>query len=420
MTRPVRRLRVLLGDVPVGWLTLDDAARCTFHWQDSYRQRYPRPVLGQSFEDDLDKRYRARSRLPAWFSNLLPEGALRELVARDVGVEPEREFRLLQHLGQDLPGAVRVVADELPPDAEHPDAAGDTDIAAAAAVEDDAWHFSLAGVQLKFSALRSDRGMTIPVSGQGGDWILKLPDLRFPGVPANEHATMRWAQASGITIPEIDLIDLSQVRGLPDTGVPRQESRAFVIRRFDRSAAGGRIHMEDFAQILDLYPEEKYAKFNYETIARLTLALTGEAGLQELIRRFVFMLASGNGDAHHKNWTLVYPDGVQAALSPAYDLVSTIQYMPGDRLALNLGGAKRWDRIDLDTFRRLGRKIGFDETRMAEWTQAAIAATRQAWSVSANEFGYDLTARKQIEQHMSTIALLQPSASRSTPPPPGR
>ena len=405
MTRTIRRLRVLLGDLPVGRLTLDDAARCEFHLLESYRHGHPRPVLGQSFEDDLGAHRRALSRLPAWFSNLLPEGALRELVARDAGVEPAREFRLLEHLGHDLPGAIRIEQDDHPAvraDAESADALEDL---AAGTHEDSAWHFSLAGVQLKFSALRSDRGMTVPVSGQGGDWILKLPDLRYPGVPANEHATMHWAAASGITIPEIDLVDIGQVSGLPATGIPRQETQAFVIRRFDRPVPGKRLHMEDFNQILGLYPEQKYARFNYETIARLTLVLTGVAGLEELIRRYVFMLASGNGDAHHKNWTLIYPDGVQAALSPAYDLVSTIQYMPDDRLALNFGRSKRWEDMGMDTFRRLARKIDFDEAQIVGWTLQAVAATQQAWSASSHEFGYDLVARERIEQHMRRVPL---------------
>ena len=406
MTHAAKRLRVLLGDLPVGRLTLDEAARCEFHLLASYRHGHPRPVLGQGFEDEPDARRRALSRLPAWFSNLLPEGALRELVARQAGVDPAREFRLLEHLGDDLPGAVRIERDDAPPAQEHIEFAAHQDEVTADTHGDPAWHFSLAGVQLKFSGLRSDRGMTIPVSGRGGDWILKLPDLRHPGVPVNEHATMRWAAASGITIPEIGLMDLDRISGLPTTGIPRQETQAFVIRRFDRPAPGQRIHMEDFTQILGLYPEQKYDQFNYETIARLTLVLTGRAGLEELIRRYVFMLASGNGDAHHKNWTLVYPDGVHAALSPAYDLVSTIQYMPQDRLALNLGRSRQWEAMTLDTFRRLARKIDFDEAQLVAWTREAVATTHAAWAASAGDFGYDLVARQRLEQHMRRVPLL--------------
>ncbi len=245
MSTTVRQLRVLLNDIPVGRLTLSDGAMCSFHLFEAYRALFPRPVLGQLFEDDLLKHHRARTRLPSWFSNLLPEGALRQLVEQQAGGS---EFDLLARLGQDLPGAVRV---------EEVAAVGAEDDSGEAidthelpsATMDDAWHFSLAGVQLKFSANRADRGMTIPVSGQGGDWILKLPDPRFANVPANEYATMRWAQASGIDIPEIDLVDLSSVSGLPQSGIPRNESQAFVIRRFDRPSTGQRVHMEDFAQV---------------------------------------------------------------------------------------------------------------------------------------------------------------------------
>jgi serine/threonine-protein kinase HipA len=126
------------------------------------------------------------------------------------------------------------------------------------------------------------------------------------------------------------------------------------------------VHIEDFAQILGLYPEQKYAQFNYETLANLVYKLAGESGLDEFIRRLVFVVASGNGDAHLKNWSLIYPDGVNARLSPAYDFVSTIQYQADDQLALNLARSKRWQDVTRESFLRLARKIGEDETRMAD------------------------------------------------------
>lgn len=401
MSRIIRQLGIYLNEVVVGRLTLDDGGLCSFNFHESYRHMSLRPVLGQQFEDDLRKRYNARSRLPRWFSNLLPEGALRQLVERDLG---NQEFELLAKLGQDLPGAVRVEETaSLEADAVVLNFVEDGD--SESMVEDDAWHFSLAGVQLKFSAMRSDRGMTVPVSGLGGDWIVKLPHPHFPKVPENEHATMLWAKASGIDIPDIELIDLHDISGLPLTDIPLQETLAFAIRRFDRQSSGERIHMEDFAQILDLYPEQKYAKYNYETIARLTLALTGDIGLQELIRRYVFMLASGNGDAHHKNWTLLYPDGLHAVLSPAYDLVSVIQYIPGDTLSLNLGRSKSWTDMSLDTFKRLARKIDFDEDQVVQWVNSAVESTREAWFNLDSHFGYDLQAREKIGQHLASMPL---------------
>ncbi len=397
----VKTLSVLLGDLPVGRLTLSATDGSDFRLLESYKHAYPRPVLGQIFLDDPDKVWSTRARVPPWFSNLLPEGVLRELIAKQAGVPAAREFFLLHHLGEDLPGAVRIVLDNIEgmePDDERPEEplakeAGDT------------WHFSLAGVQLKFSARRSERGLTIPASGRGGDWIVKLPDARFRDVPRTEYATMRWAKASGIAIPEMELVPIADVTGLPSSYGDLTEPFALAIRRFDRPTPDKRFHMEDFAQILDLYPEQKYSKYNYETLARLIKALGDEDDLPQYIRRIVFVIASGNGDMHHKNWSMIYPDGISASLSPAYDLVSTIQYHPDDKLALNLGGSKRWEDVTDATFRSMARKVDVEESLMASWVDQARTAILDAWQTNKGDFGYDTQAREIIERHLARVPL---------------
>lgn len=401
MSRIVRQLEIELHDVPVGRLTLDERGGCGFSLFETYRRMYPRPVLGQQFEDDDGRKARyARTRLPSWFANLLPEGGLRQLMERRHGGQ---EFELLARLGQDLSGAVRVTevfhanAEVVP--AEVLVESGSDD-----AAERDVWHFSLAGEQMKFSAAQSDRGMAIPVSGQGGNWILKLPHPRYPKVPEIEFATMQWARLSGLQVPEIQLIDLRLVEGLPRDAFLETENMAFAIRRFDREPSGVRIHMEDFAQVLGLYPERKYDKCNYETLAKLVWVMTDDDGLKEMIRRLVFMLASGNGDAHLKNWSLLYPDGVNARLSPSYDLVSTIQYHD-DKLALNFGKSKQWADIGLQTFRRLASKIGFSEETLSAWTQESVAATLAAWHAAGGDFGYAANARARIDRHLAQVPL---------------
>jgi len=398
-------LGVWLNDAPVGQLNLTRNDGCEFRLLESYKNAYPRPILGQQFLDDPDHVHSSRQRTPPWFSNLLPEGPLRELIARQAGVSVYREFFLLHHLGEDLPGAVRIVAAEAFPE--------DAEVALPAADEHpraDDWHFSLAGVQLKFSALREGRGMTIPVSGTGGDWIIKLPDARFPDVPENEQATMRWAEASGITIPEIQLIPVAEISGLPPEAVTVAGQTALAVRRFDRPLADRRVHIEDFAQILGLYPEQKYASYNYETLANLVYKLAGESGLDEFIRRLVFVVASGNGDAHLKNWSLIYPDGVNARLSPAYDFVSTIQYQADDLLALNLARSKRWQDVTRESFLRLARKIGEDETRMADRLEHAREDIMAAWNASRGDLGYTTQARERISHHLARVPLFSASA----------
>jgi serine/threonine-protein kinase HipA len=402
--RRIDELQVLLNDLPVGTLTLGSGELSEFRLAESYLSTFPRPVLGQQFIDRPRETYRSRVRVPPWFSNLLPEGPLRELVANRAGVPSGREFHLLHFLGEDLPGAVRILGtsalqlalpdfgSEVPP-----------------SVSEEGLRFSLAGVQLKFSARRHERGLTIPAQGRDGDWIVKLPDARFVSVPENEFATMAWAAASGLRVPETALVELSAVSGLPTSVQTIPDRKAYAVRRFDRSA-GGRIHIEDMAQVLGVFADRKYDAANYETVASIVLAVGGAGELKEFLRRLVFVVASGNGDAHLKNWSLMYPMGGAAELSPAYDLVSTIQYLPNDLMALNLSRSKAWSDVSTESFIRLARKLAIDERMVLDTVQAAVQDIRQGWRTVGKHVGYTVEQQQRLDTHMSAIPLLQQAA----------
>ncbi len=394
---------VTLGALAVGQLQIDRHGACSFRLLPSYRDAYPRPVLGQAFLDELDTVCRSRIRLPPWFSNLLPEGALRELLVRQSGLTSVHEYTLLHRLRDDLPGNV-FLRDE---DGASPLVLEDAEQPAVTSSSQAPWKFSLAGLQLKMSVRQSGRGFTIPVSGVDGDWILKLPDPQFPGVPANEFSTMAWARASGLQVPETAQVPLAAVAGLEALPWRSDESLAYAVRRFDRPSPGVRTHMEDFAQVAGLYPERKYERLNYEAMARVVAATVPPADWREYLLRLVFMVASGNGDAHLKNWSLLYPDGVQARLSPAYDLLSTIQYLPGDSMALNLGGSKAWTEVTRGAFVRMARKAGMDESATEQIVAQAVQSVLEAWRTGATEFGYNKAQRDRLELHMRAIPLLR-------------
>lgn len=105
------QLEVSLGDRPVGVLTLTSEGRgidtISFDFHPSYWELPVRPILGQRFEDERTTPP-SRMRAPPWFSNLLPEGPLRELVAKRARVHSEREFFLLDALGNDQIGRAHV------------------------------------------------------------------------------------------------------------------------------------------------------------------------------------------------------------------------------------------------------------------------------------------------------------------------
>ncbi|MGV9984430.1 type II toxin-antitoxin system HipA family toxin [Streptomyces olivaceus] len=331
------------------------------------------PILGQGFERDPRKRRTASGSVPEWFANLLPEqgSGLRRLVAAELGKQRIHDFVLLNHLGEDLPGAVRVVPDsplDDLPDHEQPESCS----------HDHALRFSLAGVQPKFSMSFAGKALVLPTTGSGGDWIVKLPDQRFPAVPANEHAMLRWAGLSGIDVPETVLVPGSQVNNLPE-GLADPSEPVLAVRRFDRTGEG-RVHQEDFAQVREVAADSKYDRANYAGLGRVTRAACPPEDVVEYVRRLVAMIVMGNADAHLKNWTLRYPHGRQARLSPAYDLVCVAAYPKADqKLAFPLSGTADCERVTLDSFRALSPSLMLPEEQIVTTVRESVAALAASW-----------------------------------------
>jgi serine/threonine-protein kinase HipA len=393
-------LLVSLGDLPVGTIRARET-RISFVFLSEYLGLPHRLVLGQYFEDHLADPYQSRQHLPPFFSNLLPEGGLRELVARTAGVNADQEAELISLLGEDLPGAVVV----------RPYSGDDSDIddVAAPSVDDTpqdldgALRFSLAGAQLKFSVLYNEpgRGPTVPINGLGGNWIAKLPSETYERVPENEYAMLLWAKRVGIMVPEVRLMSVADIDGLPVRFDPTH--RVFLSRRFDRPETNRRVHQEDFAQIANVSRARRYGELSYSSIARIVKAVCGEEDYDEVIRRLAFNILIGNGDAHLKNWSLIYPDGIHARLSPAYDLVSTIAYIPGDRLALRLARENRFDAISTEHFRRLAGKTGTEPERVLRIVKETVERAMSTWPGPE----LDEVHNRSLRAHVKALKLLR-------------
>jgi serine/threonine-protein kinase HipA len=351
--KTLNALAVSLHGRRIGVINRISGDRYLFSFDQDYIEDASRPTLSLSFKGQAGglviPTRAVAARLPVFFSNLLPEGHLREYLAARAGIQQHREFFLLAVLGADLPGALTVAPMEQPVDSR-PEHAADRD--SHERIADTAFRFSLAGIQLKFSAImEASGGLTIPAAGIGGSWIVKLSSSRFPSVPENEYVMMALARAVGIDVPRTELIDVGAIRGLP-TDAGALEGKALAVRRFDRGEKGETIHMEDFAQVFGLYPQDKYHHRSYANIASVLRAETGEAGTYEFFRRLVFSVLIGNGDMHLKNWSLLYPDERTPVLSPAYDFVATFPYIPNDSLALTFGGSRSLSEIDAEQVRR--------------------------------------------------------------------
>ena len=399
-------LEVRLHGRLIGTLTRLPGDRVLFAFTEAYIADQNRPTLSLSFKDAvgsliLDARP-TQTRLPPFFANLLPEGPLRDYLAERAGVKPEREFFLIDALGRDLPGALEIQpADHSTPRNES--AAASTD-PTPDLEPDAALHFSLAGVQLKFSAVQDTAGrFTIPDDGVGGSWIVKLPSARFPNLPENEFAMMELARRVGICVPDTKLTPLNRISGLP-RGIEAAGERAYVIKRFDRAPNGEQIHIEDFAQVFGVYPERKYKRASYRNIAEVLWAETGETGIMEFLRRLVFNALIGNADMHLKNWSLIYPDRRRAALAPAYDLVSTIAYLPDDSLALTLVDSKQFSSITTEQFERFAAKARLPTKLTLDTVQQTVAHFADVWRNLGSDF-VDPRIREAIDRHLDSVPL---------------
>ncbi|AEX53708.1 type II toxin-antitoxin system HipA family toxin [Rahnella aquatilis] len=352
------------------YAALAESERPVFTLAQKMRSTYLQSPLGSTL------------RLPPVLSNLLPEGTLREWMAQALKIHRDSEFPLLAYTAKNLPGALSARAVAL---GELPDWVKASREGRLEPVQIDvrqrADKFSLAGVQMKFSALMEGGRFNVSTEVGEDSWIIKTPSVVHPFLAENEFTAMTLAASVGIDVPEIKLVGLSAIENLPDIRLP-DEPFAFSIKRFDRGVSG-RIHTEDFAQIFEVYAHDKYVRHNYEQIAVL-LARVASAGLsdvQQMARRLLVNILLGNGDAHLKNWSVIYPDGLNARLSPAYDIVSTRMYMQDeDGVALNMAKEKRWAVIDFSTFEKWANRIGVSWPAIKVHLNDVLNIARKEWS----------------------------------------
>ena len=400
-------LNVLLYGEPIGTLTRVSGDRTLFAFSEFYIADTQRPVLSLGFKDALGElitEFRpTQTRLLPFFSNLLPEGHMRTYLARRADVNPAREFFLLWVLGIDLPGAITLTPadDEVWP--------ADSNNGVNERAEDhqhkDALRFSLAGVQLKFSAVKeASGGLTIPAKGVGGSWIVKLPSRQYAHVPENEFSMMTLARLIGIDVPTLRLADLNEINNLPD-GIDGLAGQALVIERFDRLKSGEAVHIEDFAQIFGVYPEEKYKKASMRSIASVIATEARQSDVVEFVRRLTFNMLIGNADMHLKNWSVTYPDRRRAALAPAYDFVSTIAYLPDERFALNVSRTKRFDEFTESELSHLAAKALLPQNLVLDTAHETVALFHQHWHAEKGNLPLTTTVIQAIENHFKKIPI---------------
>ena len=240
-----RSLDVYLHGELIGTVTQPTPAEGpTFRYTEAYRTRPGALALGKQMplrQTAADSRTILR-----WIDGLLPEGERREQLAKQVGQHRMSTMSLIRELGLECAGAVQIVPQGKATGTPRYEETSTEEIARAfdeiasrpiAAFERGA-RLSIAGAQQKLVLARRPNGRWAwPIAGAASTHILKPQMQRFPGLVENEHLCMTVAARVGLPAASV--------------GIERfAEYPTLVVKRYDRTPQGERIHQEDFAQAL--------------------------------------------------------------------------------------------------------------------------------------------------------------------------
>jgi serine/threonine-protein kinase HipA len=271
---------------------------------------------------------------PPYFTGLLPEGRRLNALRRSIKTSVDDELSLLIAAGANPVGDVQIVGhgEKLDPDEHAVELDPGTPVDFEALLGDSGLidPVALAGVQDKLSA-----GMiSMPVASAGRRYILKLNAPEFPHVVENEYVMFRYAARLRIPLSRVQLIrDVASRPGL-------------LVERFDRVPVLGvpravqRLAVEDGAQVLGLYPADKY-NVGYGQVCHALAAYCAARlpAVRNLALQAAFAWLTGNGDLHAKNVSMVQQPAGEWSIAPVYDIPSTVVY--GDKtLALTLDGKR--------------------------------------------------------------------------------
>jgi serine/threonine-protein kinase HipA len=297
-----------------------------------------------------------------FFQQLGAEGWLRKQQAHAAHVPEQDDFGLLLRFGKDCIGAVGVGKLDGVPDADLPP------IPEATANPGR----TISGVQRKLLVVK-DNGSFAPAGKTGAaPYIAKFNSESIDSLVRNEALSLRWSAAL-LGDEEVNTFTIGEVSKINESGL--------IVTRFDRTADGKKLRLEDFTQILLKSRGQDFrGKYEaaYEDVAEAIKkhSVRPEIDLAKFFRRLLVFVLVGNCDAHLKNFSLLEtPQGLR--LSPAYDILNTALYNGFDQnIALSIDGERpNLDKVTWSILKAFGLSIGLSNAtvdQVFEETQARV------------------------------------------------
>lgn len=315
MPERIKALEIDIGAKPAGLLAR--ASQFVFTYKPDQSGAYRGPWLSLLMNPDQAAVYQSNGMFPVLDMNL-PEGYLYEQIRARFPKQNITEMHLLLAVGTNsigrnsarLPGASARMGG---PTIDRATLLNSTNSQALFPELVDAYLASGAGVSgVQPKIMLPDRA-SIPVP----TLIVKSGPEYYPGLSANEFIALSAAKRAGI---EVSGFDLSADGGL------------LVLDRFDIGADGSRLGFEDIPSLLGMQvrnklDERKYHG-SYELIADLLRNQLGlpQPELEKFFQQVAFSILVRNGDAHLKNFGVLYSNETDIRLAPMFDVLTTSIY----------------------------------------------------------------------------------------------
>ncbi len=315
MPERIKALDIDICGQPAGLLARE--SQFVFTYKADASGAYRGPSLALPMQPSAKAIYRSNAMFPVLDMNL-PEGYLYEQIRTRFPKQHITDMHLLLAIGTDCIGRNNARLPNTPPRKGGPvidrtELLRSTDSMGLFPELVDAYlsiGAGVSGVQPKIMV--PDRA-SIPVP----TLIVKSGPVYYPGLSANEFMALSAAHRAGI---EVAGFDLSADGGL------------LVLDRFDIREDGSRLGFEDIPALLGLqvrdHLDERKYRGSYELIAELlrsSLQLP-QLELDKFFQQVAFSVLVRNGDAHLKNFGVLYSSEHDIRLAPMFDVLTTSIY----------------------------------------------------------------------------------------------
>jgi serine/threonine-protein kinase HipA len=409
----MRFLDTWIGDKHVGRFSEAPQADGTFTYSFDYIELTDKNIVSLTMVPVAGELHFESRVFPSPFDMILPEGDRRLRIEEARKILRTDSFSMLAFVGANPVNRVRFLGTGEKPSEDPARLPTPKEIAGShegrtlfkALLEATDLRQGVAGVQPKILGAPALKLSDEPRQFRGATHLLKSSTDKFPFLAANEQACLDTFARAGVRVPKTTLSG---------------DGELLLVERFDLRSDGSLLGFEEAAALMGETASSKYQRdygTMFETLCDFISPLEQRAARLTLAKCLVLNHLLGNGDAHLKNFGVIYEDATHVSLAPAYDCVSTIPYIPADIPALALSfewlSKAWWPRARIEEFSLQYGALNHAETRrmLEECCEAVLHGAKNILAMGQRIRGFMPLAKRMSDLWISRVSSFRAEAS---------